>query len=336
MPELEIDPSLGQSLGPPATIGQGLLFSDEIESLVQAEEERGRYTGERLRVRRPEAFQAVLELLACNVGMLKIGRILGVHHLTVAAVRNSEAERIGEIQDAIDIANKRLVVDLGTAIAFQVERLLEYPGLVPMTHVSKLITDLIGSRQLLAGLPTARVESYQAVDVHAPWDDLVADFVSEKELAGARALAPGSVREIQAEPPGSEPPGSVDPAQDGFEPEKKPAYSAGTTADQDPAATGGPGPELGELELDLAPDPAADQAQAQADQAELVDARSTLAPSDGIPDLATNPTTPSPEPSDLDGPPAPGSVGREDRGGVPRATRGATETDSSTSLENFD
>lgn len=166
--------------GPP---GQRLLFSDEIELEIQKMEEReGRYTGERFKVRRPEAYKAAVELLGAGVGMLKIGRLLGVHHLTIAAVRDSE-------QEAIDIANQTIgKLDIG--INLLIDRILEHPGLVPWASIGMTIDQLVRNRELLAGRATSRGETIDRIDIHADWDRILQTFVSEKELG------PGEVFEL--------------------------------------------------------------------------------------------------------------------------------------------
>ena len=170
------------------TLGQALLFSPEIEGRIEEEERKGRYTAERFKVRRKAAYDAAVQLLGAGVGLQKIGRWLGVHPLTIAAVRDRE-------QKAIDMASQTLK-QLDTAIALQLERLLENPGLVPMTHVGQLIDGLIRNRELLAGRATARVEHVEGANVHDDWEGFLQTLVSEKELPAEmvqelRSSAPG-------------------------------------------------------------------------------------------------------------------------------------------------
>src|SRR4051794_14618314 len=76
----------------PPAIGQALLFSRDLELAVEKEEREGRYTLERFRKLRKGAFDDCVALLAAAKpgyeGLRRIAGIVGVHHLTVAAVRD--------------------------------------------------------------------------------------------------------------------------------------------------------------------------------------------------------------------------------------------------------
>lgn len=167
---------------PPAVIGQALLFSDEIEGLIDRQERsEGLYTAERFKERRPEAYQAVVQLLGADVGMLRIAKLLGIHHLTVAAVRDREPE-------SVDIARSKTVARMRTAIGLQIERLIAHPELVPWNAVSFLIAQLTDKAELLDGRATARTETRETLDIFAHWEEV-------KE----RLLSADEVREVPAE-----------------------------------------------------------------------------------------------------------------------------------------
>lgn len=163
----------------PPVIGQALLFSPEIETLVKQEEDAsGVYTAERFKVRREHDYQAVIQLLGRGKGMLAIAKLLGCHHKTVAAVRDSEPE-------SIDIVRSKRVSQILTAVDLQIERLIENPGLVPFNVAGLLISQLIDKAELLDGRATQRVEKVERVDIYAEWEEVL-----EKHLQ------PGEVREI--------------------------------------------------------------------------------------------------------------------------------------------
>lgn len=176
-------------------IGQALLFSPEIEALVKQEEDStGVYTAERFRVRRPQDYQAVIQLLGRNKGMLAIGKLLGCHHKTVAAVRDSEPE-------AIDMVRSKRVSRLLTAVDLQIERLIENPGSVPFNVAGLLISQLIDKAELLDGRATARVEKVESVDIYAHYDEIkekLLDPDDVTELPAQTGLPGGNVPAIAA------------------------------------------------------------------------------------------------------------------------------------------
>lgn len=176
-------------------IGQALLFSPEIEALVKQEEDStGVYTAERFRVRRPQDYQAVIQLLGRNKGMMAIGKLLGCHHKTVAAVRDSEPE-------AIDIVRSKRVSRLLTAVDLQIERLIEHPGSVPFNVAGLMISQLIDKAELLDGRATARVEKREEIDIYAHWDEVkekLLDPGDVTELPAPTGLAGGNVPAIEA------------------------------------------------------------------------------------------------------------------------------------------
>jgi hypothetical protein len=168
---------------PPVT-GQALLFSPDIEGRMQKEESQGLYTAERFRERRPDAYQAVVQLLGADVGLQRIGKLLGIHHLTAAAVRDLEPE-------AIDTVRSKMVTKLRTAVLLQVERLIEHPESVPMNVTGLIIAQLIDKAELLDGRATHRTERVERVDIYATWKETV-----------EKLLDPASVVEIEAAPGG--------------------------------------------------------------------------------------------------------------------------------------
>lgn len=160
------------------SIGQRLLFSPEIEQLVVAEESKGVYTGDRLRTKDPAKYAAIVELSGQAYGQLRIAKLLGVHHRTVAAVQDLEPEQI-------DIARSKLVSGLRRAAWLQLERLLEHPETVPMNVSGLILSQLLDKAELLDGRATTRVEHTERIDIYEDWDSFV-----------AKNLEPENVREI--------------------------------------------------------------------------------------------------------------------------------------------
>lgn len=200
---------------PPAVIGQALLFSPEIENEVKAEEARGRYTLERFRQLRPEAHADVIRLLAAAKpgyeGLRRIANIVGVHHLTVAAVRDDE-----ESSRTIDTLRERISKKCLTAVEMLVDRLLESPGSIPAGMIGMAIDQLTKNAELLGNRPTAREEKGERINIYHHWDEVL-----------EKMLEPGDVREVPSEiglvgekklaigaPSSSDQPGTAAPASD--------------------------------------------------------------------------------------------------------------------------
>lgn len=156
---------------------QALLFrDDEIEALVVKAEKQGRYTAARLRAKQPTTYDAVVGLLAKGIGMIAIGQLFGLHHKTVAAVRDDNPE-------PIDIERSKRVTRLLTAADLQVERLIESPESAPMNVAGLIASQLYEKAELLAGRATQRTEVTECVDIQDQYKKLLAS-VKEKQLSG--------------------------------------------------------------------------------------------------------------------------------------------------------
>lgn len=151
---------------PAASIGQALLFSPEIELLVVAEEAKGLYTAERLRVQRPDTYKAIAGMIGLGYSLRKIADILSVHQRTAAAVRDAEPE-------TIDAVRSKMVERMRTAIDLQIDRLIDQPENVPMNVAGLLVSQLVDKMELIAGRATQRVESVERVDIYANWQTIV-------------------------------------------------------------------------------------------------------------------------------------------------------------------
>jgi hypothetical protein len=75
---------------------QALLWRDDLvpSEVAEIESVEGHYSGERLFLRKPEVYRAIVYLLACGTPRTMISSKLGVHHKTVGAVACREAGSI--------------------------------------------------------------------------------------------------------------------------------------------------------------------------------------------------------------------------------------------------
>lgn len=174
---------------PLATEGQALLFSREIEGLLNAEERQGRYTAERLKQLEPDKYHIVVHLLGKGWGQLEIARTCRVHHMTVGRVAEQEPE-------AIDVLRRRQINRIETAGHLQIERLIEHPGLVPFNIAALAAKQLLELAEVMNGRASSRVEHVERIDIHSGWDEFVANQLLPDEEP--KQLGSGEVREIGA------------------------------------------------------------------------------------------------------------------------------------------
>lgn len=174
-------------LPPPAPQppGQALLFSPEIEVEIEKEERQGRYTLERFKKLRPDAYKDCVAILAASKpgyeGLRRIAGIVQVHWITVANVRDEASQTIDTLRD-------RLSRKMLTAVELLIDRVLESPGSIPAGMLGMHIDQLTKNAELLGNRATARVEKREEIDIYAQWEEI-------KE----RLLDPGDVREIGPE-----------------------------------------------------------------------------------------------------------------------------------------
>jgi len=116
------------------------------------------YTAERFHKARPEDYARCVELLAGGMGLLRIARLLRVHHRTVAAVRDREP-------GALDIAKQSLRAHLRTAIALGAERLADEMGELATAQLPVATAILVDKLAALDGEPTQRVQVTHRVEV---------------------------------------------------------------------------------------------------------------------------------------------------------------------------
>lgn len=151
------------------------LFSKRtIENLTEAER-HGEYTLERLKEQRPEAIKEIIRLRGQLVGMLRIAKIVGVHHRTVAAVDAAYPQEI-------DRERQRRVHQLQTAAEKLVEQVNDSPENVPWNVKCLAASQLIDKAILLEGGVIARTEHTERIDIFAHFQAFVANL--QKEVKG--------------------------------------------------------------------------------------------------------------------------------------------------------
>lgn len=125
---------------------------------------KGEFTGDRLFQKRPDAYRAVVVLLGQKMGVIRIGKLLGLSPNTVMAVRDRE-------QPSIDIVKEHLARTSHAGAALASEVMLGNLNRIAELDVPLAIKDLkdlavcygilVQNAQLLAGQPTARVEVHE-------------------------------------------------------------------------------------------------------------------------------------------------------------------------------
>lgn len=146
---------------PPSKLAQGvqgelIKIEDLPDGFYEGEESgenagKPRYTASRFFRKRPQDYELCVAFLAAGQGLLKIARLLKVHHMTVAAVRDAEPA-------AIDIQKQRIRKNLRDAIDVAAERLPEIMATLPAGQLPVSAAILIDKLAQLEGEPTARVE----------------------------------------------------------------------------------------------------------------------------------------------------------------------------------
>lgn len=137
-----------------------LIPSTEIDDGVFTEmEQRGVFTGERLKVRDPQRYQVVASLLAEGLGVKTVAALAKVSVHTVQAVRDHEPHLIATLKE--DIAKTarstaRLCVDRLRDAVLNPDSKISARDLAIITGV------LVDKAELLSGGPTARLEIGEA------------------------------------------------------------------------------------------------------------------------------------------------------------------------------
>ncbi len=168
----------------PDTTAPFLFSQGTIDALTEAER-RGEYTLERVRLVRPELIDEVIRLRGQFIGQLRIAKILGVHHRTVAAIDQAYPERIDE-------EKRKRVAKLRSVADKLVELVDENPESVPPNVRCLAASQLIDKAELLAGGPTQRIDVGPPIDIHAVFQNFheeMTRMVPEAKAAGRKLTA---------------------------------------------------------------------------------------------------------------------------------------------------
>jgi hypothetical protein len=135
--------------------GELIRLEDLPDDIFVEEEQPGmgsaRYTAERFFSKRPEDYKLCVSFLGAGLGLLHISRLLKVHHMTVAAVRDREGE-------AIDIQKERIRKNLRLAVGIASERLPEIMASLAPSQMPISTAILLDKLAQLDGEPTQRIE----------------------------------------------------------------------------------------------------------------------------------------------------------------------------------
>jgi hypothetical protein len=126
------------------------LFSEQtIQALTEAER-RGEYTLERVRQVRPELIPDVIKLRGQCIGQLRIAKLLGVHHRTIAAIDYAYPDQIEE-------QKRRRAAKYQSTADKLVELVDDDPESIPPNVRCLAASQLVDKAQLLSGGPTANL-----------------------------------------------------------------------------------------------------------------------------------------------------------------------------------
>ncbi len=178
-----------------ANLPDEFWIGDEQPQQKDGKTAEARYTAERFFSKRPEDYKACVALLAAGAGLLKIARLLHVHHETVAAVRDREGA-------AIDIQKERIKRNIRLAVEVGSERLPEIMGSLPGGQVPIATAVLIDKIAQLDGEPTQRIEvTHKGHLTHAAVQASLEAFPDAEvvEITGSRA---GEIAQKDGSAPG--------------------------------------------------------------------------------------------------------------------------------------
>lgn len=181
-----------------------LIKLEDLPDDFYVEEEGGftpDYTAERFFRKRPEDYELCVAFLAAGQGLLKIARILKVHHKTVAAVRDREGH-------AIDIQKERIKRNIRLAIDIAAERLPDIMATLSASQVPISAAVLIDKLAQLEGEPTQRVEV--TVKAHLTHEAIAANIEAFPEAIDVETVSRGESTEQKAPDQASPEPASGD------------------------------------------------------------------------------------------------------------------------------
>jgi hypothetical protein len=166
------------------------LFSQETMDALTDGERRGEYTLERVRQLRPELIDEVIKLRGQFIGQLRIAKILGVHHRTIAAIDLAYPERI-EAERKSRAAMLRATADT------LVELVADNPESVPANVRCLAASQLYDKAQLLDGAPTANIAiATRHIDSSAPFKTFIQLTEEIEALHKAGAIDIAKVKEL--------------------------------------------------------------------------------------------------------------------------------------------
>lgn len=203
------------------------LFSQSTIDALTVAERRGEYTLERLRQLRPEVIDEVIRLRGQYIGQLRIAKLLGLHHRTIAAIDRAYPEQI-------EIERRNRVATLRSTADKLVELVEESPESVPPNVRCLAASQLYDKAQLLDGGPTANVAiARRHIDSSAPFKTFIeiAEEIQALHKAGAidiakvKELGWSSLHALENEVYGPE---SLQPAETDLETKKSPPISETT------------------------------------------------------------------------------------------------------------
>jgi len=215
-----------------------LLSQEEIERAMFALESAGQFTADRLHEQRPVVYKAVVGLLAQNWSIRRIKALLGVHHYTIAAVREREAGSIDTQKLAI---GERALSAARLAVDSLVEALEDPESAEKISARDRALSAaiLVDKAQLLLGGATSRVEHVESVPDIEEYQRWLKTIPVEMGLGEGKA---GQKAEATPPAPRALPAGATERATDAT----VGATEQGSTAGPVGGSVAGPGDQAGD------------------------------------------------------------------------------------------
>lgn len=179
-----------------------LIPSSEMPGALFAEDEaeHHEFTGARLFARDPERYQTIVSLLAENLGILRIARLMKVSPNTVMAIRDREEHQV-------DIVKERVAKLCRGAAQMCAEGILEdlanesKRAKVSARDKAVILGIMVEKYQLLTGGATGRLEHVAAEPAHDDYARLLAAALTGccGERAAQKAAAAGTAAGAQGQ-----------------------------------------------------------------------------------------------------------------------------------------
>lgn len=180
--------------------GQQLAIFQTGDGIQLPIDPRGVSTGERLKQQNPRVYDLLVAGIAEGMGMRSLERATGVHHRTIAAIRDGDNH-----QQAIATAKEEAKRNLAHAVRVGTERLAEEINSVPLQQLPVTVAIAIDKLQLLDGAPTSISESRTSVS-HESLNEYLERVrriqpVAGGEKEGQKGLGAGAARRAALEAP---------------------------------------------------------------------------------------------------------------------------------------